>query len=164
MTDDVNGLVCLRWKKLGMFMCIAVVVLVGLRKNTEFCGVCKRLCGRYSELVSRTWCQPIYCSEIVSFRWKEPAERFHVCIPVFVFYFRCVGSPDFRETRQLFIWMPAILRLFTVSGFGGLEVACWSLVPKFAGSHPPEAVGFLGRKNCQHAILLRGSKAVGPMS
>jgi hypothetical protein len=22
------------------------------------------------------------------------------------------------------------------SGFGGLEVACWPLVPKFAGSHP----------------------------
>jgi hypothetical protein len=25
------------------------------------------------------------------------------------------------------------------SGFGGLEVACWPLVPKFAGSHPAEA-------------------------
>jgi hypothetical protein len=30
--------------------------------------------------------------------------------------------------------------------FGGLEVACWPLVPKFAGSHLAEAVGFLGRK------------------
>ena len=31
------------------------------------------------------------------------------------------------------------------SSFGGLEVACWTLVPKFAGSHPAEeAVGFLG--------------------
>jgi hypothetical protein len=29
-----------------------------------------------------------------------------------------------------------------VSGFGGLEVACWPLVPKFAGSHPVEAVDF----------------------
>ena len=27
------------------------------------------------------------------------------------------------------------------SGFGGLEVACWPLVPKFAGSNPTEAVG-----------------------
>jgi len=42
-------------------------------------------------------------------------------------------------------------------GFGGLEVACWPLVPKFAGSHPAEAVGFLGRKNLQHALLRRGS-------
>jgi hypothetical protein len=32
---------------------------------------------------------------------------------------------------------------FEVSGFGGLEVACWPLVPKFAGSKPVEAVGFL---------------------
>jgi len=49
------------------------------------------------------------------------------------------------------------------SGFGGLEVACWPLVPKFAGSHLAKAVGFLGRKNPQHAFLKRGSKAVNPM-
>ena len=37
------------------------------------------------------------------------------------------------------------------SGFGGLEVACWPLVPKFAGSNPAEAVGFLrANKNPQH--------------
>ena len=38
------------------------------------------------------------------------------------------------------------ISLFTyifLSGFGGLEVACWPLVPKFAGSNPAEAVGFL---------------------
>ena len=50
------------------------------------------------------------------------------------------------------------------SGFGGLGVACWPLVPKFAGSNPAEAVGFLGRKNPQHAFLRMGTKAVGPMS
>ena len=33
-----------------------------------------------------------------------------------------------------------------VSGFGGLEVACWPLVPKFAGSNPAEAVGFFRAK------------------
>ena len=49
-------------------------------------------------------------------------------------------------------------------GFGGLGIACWPLVPKFAGSNPAEAVGYLGRKNPQHAFLRRGSKAVGPMS
>ena len=37
------------------------------------------------------------------------------------------------------------------SGFGGLEVACWPLVSKFAGSNPAEAVGFLRvNKNPQH--------------
>jgi len=53
---------------------------------------------------------------------------------------------------------------FFVGGFGGLEVACWALVPKFTGSHRAEAVGFLGRKNPQHAFLRRGSEAVGPTS
>ena len=39
------------------------------------------------------------------------------------------------------------------SGFGGLEVACWPLVPKFAGSNPAEAVGFLKvNKNPQHVV------------
>ena len=51
-----------------------------------------------------------------------------------------------------------------ISCFGGLEVAWWPLVSKFAGSHPAEAVGFLGQKNPQHAFLRRGSNAVGPMS
>ena len=38
------------------------------------------------------------------------------------------------------------------SGFGGLEVARWPLVPKFAGSNPAEAVGFFrAKKNPQHA-------------
>jgi hypothetical protein len=46
------------------------------------------------------------------------------------------------------------------SGFGGLEVTCWPLVPKFEGSHPAEAVGFLGQKK---SLLRRGSKAVGPL-
>jgi len=50
------------------------------------------------------------------------------------------------------------------SGFSGLEVACWPLVPKFAGSHLAKAVGFLGQKHPQHTFLRRGSKAVGTMS
>ena len=51
------------------------------------------------------------------------------------------------------------------SGFGGLDVACCPLLPKFAGSNPAEAIGFFrAKKNPQHAFLRRGSKAVGPMS
>jgi len=53
---------------------------------------------------------------------------------------------------------------YFINGFSGLGVACWPLVPKFAGSNPAEAVGFLGRKIPQHAVPWRGSKAVGPMS
>jgi hypothetical protein len=33
-----------------------------------------------------------------------------------------------------------------ICAFGGLEVACWPLVPKFAGSNPAEAVGILRAK------------------
>jgi hypothetical protein len=43
-----------------------------------------------------------------------------------------------------------------LSGFGGLEVACWPLAPKFAGSHSAEAVRFLGRNNPQHAFHSKG--------
>jgi len=58
-----------------------------------------------------------------------------------------------------------LLAVVVLSGFGGLGVACWPLVPKIAGSNPAEAVGFLrAEKNPQHAFLRRGSKAVGPMS
>ena len=31
-------------------------------------------------------------------------------------------------------------------GFGGLDVACWPLVPKFAGSNLAKVVGFLRAK------------------
>ena len=54
--------------------------------------------------------------------------------------------------------------LIVMIRFHGLRVACWRLVPKFAGSNQAEAVGYLGRKNPQHAFLWRGSKAVGPVS
>jgi len=55
--------------------------------------------------------------------------------------------------------------MLLASGFGGLEVACWPLVPNFPGSHPVEAVGiFRAKKNPQHAFLRRGSKAAGTMS
>jgi hypothetical protein len=52
----------------------------------------------------------------------------------------------------------------TVRRNPSLQAASVVLVPKFAGSQPAEAVGFLGRKNPQHTFLRRGSKAVGPMS
>ena len=51
------------------------------------------------------------------------------------------------------------------SGCGGLEVACWPLVPKFADSDPAEAVGFFRAKKSSarlpsegHAVDLRHVK------
>ena len=47
--------------------------------------------------------------------------------------------------------VPFLLHFIPWRGFGGLEVACWPLIPKFAGSSPAEAVGFLRvNKNPQH--------------
>ena len=42
------------------------------------------------------------------------------------------------------------------SGFGGPEVACWHLVPKFAGSHPAEAVGFFRAKKSSARLPSEG--------
>jgi hypothetical protein len=46
------------------------------------------------------------------------------------------------------------------NGFGCLELACWPLVPKFAGSNPAEAVGFLKAKKIRlsHVADLRHVK------
>ena len=41
-------------------------------------------------------------------------------------------------------------------GFGGLEVACWPLVPKFAGSNPAEAVGFVRAKKSSARLPSEG--------
>jgi hypothetical protein len=83
-------------------------------------------------------------------------------------FLRYVNAPTKKSKSNYFLltknsgWPN--LTADVLSGFGGLEVACWPLVPKFAGSHPAEAVRYLGRKNPQHTFLRSGSKAVGPMS
>jgi len=41
-------------------------------------------------------------------------------------------------------------------GFGGLEVACWPLVPKFAGSNLANAVGFLRVKKSSARLPSEG--------
>jgi hypothetical protein len=62
-------------------------------------------------------------------------------IRVYQFPSNCVG--DNFGSKAHFLWQ---LARFKVSGFGGLGVACWPLGPKFAGSNPAEAVGFLRAK------------------
>ena len=69
-----------------------------------------------------------------------------------------------RENQNTVLYSITFLCKSCHLRIGGLGVACWPLVPKFAGSNPAEAVGFLGRKNPQHTFLRRGSKAAGSMS
>ena len=42
------------------------------------------------------------------------------------------------------------------SGFGGLGVVCWPLVPTFAGSNPAEAVGFFRAKKSSACLPSEG--------
>jgi hypothetical protein len=55
-----------------------------------------------------------------------------------------VQSADFDKIRckRIACWITKA----TDSDFGGLEDACWPLVPKFGGSNPAEAVGFFRAK------------------
>ena len=48
------------------------------------------------------------------------------------------------------------LTSYFISGFGGLEVACWLLVPKFTGSNPAEAVGFFRTKKSSARLPSEG--------
>ena len=50
----------------------------------------------------------------------------------------------------------SVVAYITFSGFGGLEVVCWPLVPKFAGSNPAEAVGFFGAKKSSARLPSEG--------
>jgi len=74
----------------------------------------------------------------------------------FVHYVNVMAKTDIFVQRVFTVF--TLWVILAGRGFGSLEV------PKFVGSHPAEAIGFLGRKNPQHAFLRRGSKAVSPMS
>ena len=45
---------------------------------------------------------------------------------------------------------------YSISGFGGLEVACWPLVLEFAGSDPAEVVEFFRAKNSSARLPSEG--------
>jgi hypothetical protein len=58
---------------------------------------------------------------------------------------------------------PSYLRLRSksvdLSGFGGLEDACWPLILKFAGSNPAEAVGFFRAKKFAARLPSEGKQS-----
>ena len=63
-----------------------------------------------------------------------------------------------KGSYQFFSWniWQLLSGICCVIGFGGLEVACWPLVPKFAGSNPAEAVGFLRAKKSSARLPSEG--------
>ena len=54
-----------------------------------------------------------------------------------------ITMTDTITSKNIDLSPESSFRLLPGHGFGGLEVACWPLVNKFAGSNPAEAVGFL---------------------
>ena len=79
-----------------------------------------------------------------------------ICLSVCLFIRKNISSPTRRIFMKFYIWWFFFSRKYVEkvqgwltydkSGFGGLELACWPLVPKFAGSNPAEAVGFFRAK------------------
>jgi len=64
-----------------------------------------------------------------------------------------------RFETDIYIYIYIYIYIHThihIMGFGGLEVACWPLVPKFAGSNPAETVGFLGAKKSSARLPSEG--------
>jgi hypothetical protein len=61
----------------------------------------------------------------------------------------CTGQDKLIECAKLG-------SLTHLSGFGGLGVACWPLVPKFADSNPAEAIGFLRAKKSSARLPSEG--------
>ena len=85
------------------------------------------------------------CSETSVYKIQTPGNYPEQSIKSLSFVF----SSDVAKKLPCSVFILPMSRI-SASGFGGLEVACWPLVPKFEGSN-------------QHAFLRRGSKAVGPM-
>jgi hypothetical protein len=63
----------------------------------------------------------------------------------------------FAEMKNL-IALPIKFFFYLVydSGFGGLGIPCWPLVPKFAGSNPAEAVGLKKKKKSSARLPSEG--------
>ena len=79
----------------------------------------------------------------------------------FDYIWHCLSYNYPRATEKIssrylyYFWVMAATSRRT-SGLGGLEVACWPLVTKFAGSNPAEAVGFFRAKNSSARLPSEG--------
>jgi hypothetical protein len=72
----------------------------------------------------------------------------HVCMYVRV---PAATAPGCTAAYRLYNKYTLVL-----SGLSGLEVACWPLEPKFAGSNPAEAVRFFGAKKSSARLTSEG--------
>jgi len=91
----------------------------------------------------RQYVSALYYKAIIrSDKVKKTKEEITV---VHYYYYRYSAlGPVWAETRAQSV------------GFGGLGLACWPLVPKFAGSNLAEAVGFLRAKKSSARLRSEG--------
>ena len=61
-----------------------------------------------------------------------------------------------RGLTYLLTYLLTYSLTYLLSGFGGVEVACWPLVLKFAGSNPAEAVAFFRAKKSSARLPSEG--------
>jgi hypothetical protein len=137
-------------------------------------GKCWNMFEFHTALLTKTQ----ICSYMTPCRWEQQYRRCNMPIVSSHIFLTIWYRRGVRYTSMYFVESVAVcaLRLGTrakrrkrfrlhpllsqrLSGFGGLEVACW---PSVRTRQKPS--NFSGRKYPQHAFLRRGSKAVGPIS
>jgi hypothetical protein len=79
--------------------------------------------------------------------------RSHYCNKIWRSYATGVWTVLISNFRHVLYVVCFLLGNSPSIGFGGLEVVCWLLVPKFTGSNPADAVGFLRAKKILSKIL-----------
>ena len=136
-----------------IFWTVQVVItgsLEGGRKmklETDAVDVCSRLRSQY--------CLNLAPLPISSFR-NYPSQLHASSLYLLIYSLKMAAwiVEAFRGVYKFNICIYIFVYIY--SGFGGLGVACWPLVLKFAGSNPAEAVGFLGRKKSSARLPSEG--------
>jgi len=73
----------------------------------------------------------------------------YLCMYIYIYVYLSMFS--MYVCKYVFVYV-----YICMSGFGGLGVACWPLIPKFVGSNPAEAVGFLRAKKSSARLPSEG--------
>ena len=128
------------------------------RKDTEILGATVQ-----NLVIMASWCSWFSYMTVVQ-QWKHietEVKHQHLNLGTEIssqIYASALPVPEKCQEKLLAWWHFSLLNP-QLNGFGGLEVACWPLVPNFAGSNPAEAVGFFRAKKSSDPWMLRGSRA-----
>jgi hypothetical protein len=134
-----------------------------VRKEMEIAWRQVRAVGRMGENLKLQRLQSINNLKIFESKIHVFSSKIFILQPIFRLtwirnfpgYF--VNMTVFHFTRNNVSHERQIIKINPLrSHFGGLWVACWPLAPKFAGSNPAEAVGFLRAKKSSARLPSEG--------